>query len=107
MNCNCNDSHCECGSHCNSGCECEGNCNCKHCECDSSEEKFIKITHWACAEIMKDKIKARLLEQKNEQFEKIARLFADTHIKKMGHKFAAKAACNNLKNELDNFMSQF
>lgn len=104
----------QCGSHmhgyehggsCSCGCGCgehghhhhEGECNCA--------EKFLTIADEAWAEVLKEKIKAKIIDKKGEHMEKLAEMIAMANGEKWKHKIAAKMKCGKFKDDLKEFFS--
>lgn len=97
---------CGCGSSCGCGCGSkhhhhhdseEGGCHCA--------EKFLEIADEAWVELLKEKIKAKILAKKGEHVEKLAELIAMANGEKWENKIAAKIKCNKFKDNLKDFFS--
>lgn len=103
----------QCGAHtheyqqegtCSCGCgkkfhihDSEGGCNCA--------EKFLAIADEAWKEVLKEKIKARILTHKGEHMEKLAEIIATANGEKWKHIISAKTKCNNFKDHLKEFFT--
>ncbi len=99
---------CGCGEHSHQYNE-EGSCACgaKHhsheegsCACP---EKFWEIAEEAWKELLKEKIKAKIIAKKGEHIEKLAELIATANGEKFKHKIAAKIKCEEFKEDLKEF----
>lgn len=104
---------CGCGAHmhdynqegqCSCGCGhgehhhgCEGKCHCA--------EKFLEIADEAWKEVLKEKIKAKIIAKKGEHMEKLAEIIAMANGEKWKHKISAKTKCNEFKDSLKEFFS--
>lgn len=99
---------CSCGCGCGSGCKC--GCNSHHhhgeeehgCNC---AEKFLTLADEAWKEVLKEKIKAKILEKKGEHMEKLAEMVAMANGEKWKHMISAKMKCNQFKDNLKDFFS--
>ena len=100
----------QCGQHnegaCSCGCGCgehahhhhnEEGCNCA--------EKLLEIADEAWAEVLKDKIKAKIIDHKGEHMEKLAEMIAKANGEKWKHKIASKMKCGKFKDDLKEFFS--
>lgn len=88
---------CGCGSHGHHHHDSEGECHCA--------EKFLAIADEAWKEVLKEKIKAKILMHKGEHMEKLAELVATANGEKWKHMISAKIKCNNFKDSLKDFFS--
>lgn len=86
---------CGCGSHARP--QNEGHCHCA--------EKFLEIADEAWKEVLKEKIKAKIISKKGEHIEKLAEMIAIANGEKWKHKIAAKMKCNEFKEGLKDFFS--
>ena len=86
---------CGCGSHKHSH---EGGCNCA--------EHFLTIADEAWKEVLKEKIKAKIVAKKGEHIEKLAEIIAVANGEKWKHKISAKMKCNQFKDSLKDFFSE-
>lgn len=108
--------HCGCGGH---GHQKEGNCSCgcggnihhhhhSHhdlegiCHC---AEKFLSIADEAWKEVLKEKIKNKILEKNGGHIEKLAELVATANGEKWKHIISAKTKCNQFRDSLKDFLS--
>ena len=105
----------QCGSNiheqegsCKCGCGCdphahhhhhgeEGGCNCA--------EKFLELADEAWKEVLKEKIKAKILTHKGEHMEKLAELIATANGEKWKLMISAKTKCTNFKDNLKEFFT--
>lgn len=74
------------------------------CGCDCAE-KFLQIADEAWKEVLKEKIKAKILEYKGSHLEQLAEMVAKANGEKWKHKISAKAKCNEFKENLKGFFS--
>lgn len=94
---------CSCGCGCGCGCgshhhhDDEGKCHCA--------EKFLEIADEAWREVLKEKIKAKILTHKGEHLEKLAELVAKANGEKWKNKISAKMHCNEFKDNLKEFFT--
>lgn len=96
---------CSCGCGCGCGCGCnthhhndmEGNCHCA--------EKLLDIADEAWREVLKEKIKAKIVAKKGEHIEKLAEIIAIANGEKWKHKISAKTKYNEFKDGLKEFLS--
>lgn len=100
------------------GCCKEGSCTCgcgskihiheheaeKSCHC---AEMFLHIADEAWKEVLKEKIKDKIIAQKGEHIEKLAELIATANGEKWKHIMTAKAKCNQFKDTLKEFLSSY
>lgn len=98
-NCSCG---CGCGSkghgyHHHHHEEEEGGCSCA--------EKFLQIADEAWTEVLKDKIKAKILAKKGDHIEKLAEIVAMANGEKWKHIISAKTKCHKFKDELKDFFT--
>lgn len=107
----------QCGSHihehqhegsCSCGCGCGAKFHSHHdegeegCHC---AEKFLAIADDAWREVLKEKIKAKILEKKGEHIERLAELVARANGEKWKLKITGKTKCNEFKDNLKEFFS--
>lgn len=96
------------GCSCGCGCGCgssshhnyhgdEGGCHCA--------EKFLEIADEAWKEVLKEKIKAKIVAKKGEHIEKLAEIVAMANGEKWKHKIAAKMKCGEFKDSLKEYFS--
>lgn len=88
---------CGCGSHAHHHHDDEGGCHCA--------EKFLEIADEAWAEVLKEKIKSKIIAKKGEHLEKLAELVAIANGEKWKHKISAKMKCGEFKDNLKEFFS--
>ena len=98
-----NQESCSCGCGCGCGCG-------SHHHHDSTEgckcaEKFLEIADEAWKEVLKEKIKAKILTHKGEHMEKLAEMIAMANGEKWKHIISAKTNKNNFKDQLKEFLS--
>lgn len=75
----------------------EGSCHCA--------EKFLEVADEAWKEVLKEKIKAKIIAKKGEHIEKLAEIIAIANGEKWKHKISAKTKCNEFKENLKEFFS--
>lgn len=106
---------CGCGGHSHEYHK-EGTCSCgcgsrmhirehdaeKSCHC---AEKFLCIADEAWKEILKEKIKAKILEKKGDHMDKLAEIVATANGEKWKHIISAKMKCDEFKNSLKDFFT--
>lgn len=87
---------------CSCGCGC--GCGCGHhhhgeegCHC---EEKFFEIADEAWREVLKEKIKDKILAHKGEHMEKLAEIIAKANGERWKHKISAKMKGLEFKDSL-------
>lgn len=109
----------QCGSHneyhsgaCSCGCGCGCGCgsHAHHHHHDSEEgcqcaEKLLEIADEAWRELLKEKIKAKIVAKKGEHMEKLAEIIAVANGEKWKHKISAKTKCNDYKEHLKEFFT--
>lgn len=101
--CGCGHSHdyhkeCNCGCHSkHHQCSEDGGCNCA--------EKFLELADEAWREVLKEKIKAKIIAKKDEHMEKLAEIVAMANRERWKHKIAAKIKCNEFKENLKEHFS--
>lgn len=93
---------CSCGCGCGCGSDShhhhsEGGCNCA--------EKFLEIADEAWKEVLKERIKAKILTHKGEHIEKLAEMVAKANGEKWKNKIAAKTNCNEFKENLKQYFT--
>lgn len=76
----------------------------EHGECGCAE-KFLMIADEAWKEVLKDKIKAKILEHKGQHLDELAEMVAKANGEKWKHKISAKTKCNEFKDNLKSFFS--
>ena len=69
------------------------------------EEKFLTLADEAWKEVLKEKIKAKIIAKKGEHLDKLADIIAKTNGEKWKNKIAAKMRCSEFKDELKDFFS--
>jgi len=99
---------CDCGCGCGSDCKCGCNSHGHHhhdgeCKC---VEKFLEIADDAWREVLKEKIKAKIIDKKNDHMEKLAEMIAMANGSKWKHKISAKANDEEFKENLKKFFSE-
>jgi len=94
---------CGCGSDCSCGC---GSKTHEHkdsgCSCNCAE-KFLDLADEAWKELLKERIKAKILAKKGEHIEKLAELVAKANGEKWKHMISAKTKAHEFKDELKDF----
>jgi len=94
---------CTCGCGCDCGSKGQGHTDGEgHCHCT---EKFLAIADEAWKEVLKEKIKAKIIARKEEHIEKLAEIVAAANGEKWKHKISAKMKCNEFKDNLKDFFS--
>lgn len=101
----CNNEHQKnCGFGCGCGCKCGCGDNYHHhhhdgesCDC---AEKFLHLADEAWVEVLKEKIKAKIISKKGEHLEKLADIIAKANCEKWKTKIASKHNCNEFKEDL-------
>lgn len=107
-NCGCGHEHSNEG-HCNCGCNCgcgshhhnhgEESCHCK--------EKFLEIADMAWMEVLKDKIKDKIVTHKGEHMDKLAEIIAKANGEKWKNKISSKTKSHKFKDDLKEYFSSF
>lgn len=96
---------CGCGAkisiYSDGGCSCGSNCSCG-CGCS---DKFLKIADEAWMEVLKEKIKDKILAHKGEHIDKLAEIIAKANGEKWRNKISAKTKGNEFKDSLKEFFS--
>lgn len=100
--------HCSCGCGC--GCDCGCGCGSHHHHHNSTEncnctENFLEIADEAWREVLKEKIKSKILTHKGEHMEKLAEMIAKANAEKWKNIISAKTNKNNFKDQLKEFLS--
>lgn len=90
--CKCSSGHHEHHSHGSCGCNCLDN--------------FLELADEAWKEVLKEKIKAKIVAKKGEHLEKLAELIATANGEKWKHKIADKIKGNEFKDNLKEFFSK-
>ena len=95
------------GGGCNCGCsqsnhghhhhDEEGGCNCA--------EKFMQLADEAWREVLKEKIKAKILAHKGDHMEKLAEIVSMANGEKWKYIISAKTKCHKFKDELKDFFT--
>lgn len=75
----------------------EGSCHCA--------EKFLEIADEAWKEVLKEKIKEKIVAKKGEHIEKLAEIIATANGEKWKHKISAKTKNNEFKDSLKELFS--
>lgn len=90
---------CTCGQkhECAESHEQKGSCCCA--------EKFLEIADEAWKEVLKEKIKHKILEKKGEHMEQLADLIATINGEKWKHKISERLKCDEYKEKLKEFFS--
>lgn len=102
-NCGCQDEQgCSCGCNSERGCSC--GCGCSKCNC-GCVEKFLKIADEAWAEVLKEKIKEKILYCKGEHMDKLAEMVAKANGEKWKNKISLKTKSHEFKENLREFFS--
>ncbi len=94
--------HCTCGCGCDSHHHHHHHDHDGHCHC---AEKFLEIADEAWKEVLKEKIKTKIIEHKGEHLDKLAEIIAKANGEKWKHKISAKTKCNDFKENLKDFLS--
>lgn len=93
---------CSCGCGC--GCGCGGHHHHDEDKCHCAE-KFLEIADEAWKEVLKEKIKAKIIAKKGEHMDKLAEMVAMANGEKWKHKITAKLKCGQFKDDLKEFFS--
>lgn len=88
---------CGCGCGCGEHSEDGGHCHCA--------QKFLKIADEAWVEVLKDKIKTKILAHKGEHMDKLAEIIASANGEKWKYLISAKTKGHEFKDKLKEFMS--
>ena len=88
---------CGCGKH-----EHDHHDHSDHCHC---AENFLAIADEAYKELLKEKIKEKMIAKKSEHIEKLAELITVANGQKWKHMIAAKTKSHEFKDSLKNFFS--
>lgn len=75
----------------------EGGCHCA--------EKFLEIADEAWKEVLKEKIKTKIVAHKGEHLDKLAEMVAMANGEKWKHMISAKMKCNEFKESLKEFFT--
>jgi ribulose kinase len=75
----------------------EEGCNCA--------EKFLALADDAWKEVLKEKIKAKIIAKKGEHIEKLAEIIACANGERWKHIISAKTKCNEFKSNLKDYFS--
>lgn len=97
-----NEGICTCGCGCGCGARThnsEEGCNCA--------EKFLYLADEAWKEVLKDKIKAKIIAKKGDHMEKLAEIIAIANGEKWKHKISAKTKSHDFKDKLKDYFSSF
>ncbi len=100
--------HCGCGmsrhaSDCGHG---HSSCHPHHGKDDCCcSDKFLELADEAWKEVLKEKIKAKIIAKKGEHMEKLAELIAVANAQKWKHKVAAKIKTHEFKDHLKEYFS--
>lgn len=94
--------HCTCGCGCGCGSHHHHHEEHEGCHC---MEKFFEIADEAWKEVLKDKIKAKILMHKGEHMEKLAEMIAKANGEKWKLKISAKMKGTEFKDNLKEFFS--
>lgn len=87
---------CGCGKHYHRHDE-EGGCHCA--------EKFLEVADEAWKEVLKEKIKTKIIAKKGEHLDKLAEMVAEANGEKWKHMISAKMKCNEFKENLKGFFT--
>ena len=87
---------CSCGCGCDSGC----GCGCGSHKGNSSVDDFFELADEAWREVLKDKIKTKIIAHKGEHIEKLAEMIAKANGSRWKSKISAKTATIKFKDEL-------
>lgn len=106
------------GEYCNTNKECccqkENTCSCgcqgkhhihehdDHCHC---ADKFLTIADEAWVELLKEKIKEKILEHKGEKIEQLAEIIAKANGERWRNKIKSKTKCHEFKENLKKHFS--
>jgi len=102
-----------CGSHehqhdgggtCGCGCEKHEHNHDHDCKCHCAE-KFLEIADEAWREVLKEKIKAKIIAKKGEHMDKLAEIIAVANGAKWKYKISAKTKIHEFKDNLKEFLS--
>lgn len=104
--CGCGSEHNDDGScKCGCGCSCGKHYHHHHEEGCNCGEKLLMIADEAWKELLKDKIKAKILAKKGDHLEKLAEIVAVANGEKWKHMISAKTKCNKYKDTLKEYFS--
>ena len=92
--------HCSCGCGC--GCDSHHHHGEEGCKCT---EKFLEIADEAWKEVLKEKIKEKILSHKGEHMDNLAEMIAKANGEKWKIKISAKTKSNKFKENLKEFFS--
>ncbi len=96
-----NEGHCSCGCGCGCGSH-HHNDGEESCKCT---EKFLEIADEAWKEVLKEKIKAKIIAYKGEHMDKLAEMIAKANGEKWKNKISSKIKGNEFKDNLKEFFS--
>lgn len=94
--------HDSCGCGCGCGCGSHNHHGKEGCQC---AENFLKIADEAWMEVLKEKIKAKIIDHKGEHMEKLANIIAQANGERWKHKIASKINGNEFQDNLKEFFS--
>lgn len=108
--CGCGHSHdyhkeCTCGCGCGCGCGCRSGSHHHHDEDCNCAEKFLELADEAWKEVLKEKIKAKIIAKKGEHMDKLAEIVAKANGEKWKNKITAKVQCHEFKEQLKDYFS--
>lgn len=100
---------CSCGCGSESGCKCGCGSHHHHHHDNENEchcaEKFLRIADDAWIEVLKDKIKEKIIAKKGDHIDKLAEMVATANGEKWKHVISAKTKCHKFKDNLKEFFS--
>lgn len=98
---------CPCGCGAKISIYSDGGCNCG-CGCGCGRgcsDNFLELADEAWMEVLKEKVKSKIIAHKNEHMDKLAELIAKANGERWKNKIAAKTSSNEFKEELKKFFS--
>lgn len=96
---------CPCGCGAKISIYSDNDCNCG-CGCDCGcSDKFLSLADEAWMEVLKEKIKCKIIEHKSEHMDKLAELIAKANGERWKNKISSKTKSNEFKDELKAFFS--
>lgn len=105
-----NKGNCKCNSQegCSCGCDCGCNCGCSNCNCgceSDCRENFYEVADEAWVEVLKEKIKTKILQYKGDHMEKLAEMIAKANGERWKNKISGKMKNEEFKEKLKEFFS--
>lgn len=97
-----NEKSCQCGCGCGCGFGSHHHHGEEGCHCT---DKFLEIADEAWMEVLKEKIKAKIIAHKGEHMDKLAGIIAKANGERWKNKISAKTNGNEFKDSLKEFFS--